>query len=104
MRPAHLISSRSLTTVQVFAGGPLSTAGGNKLVEAGVRLQSTYGLTECGGPSKCYRVDQSLPPDAPVKTKWDWEWLEMSDRVKPRWIPQGDGTYELHLLVSCRTC
>lgn len=97
---SHRILLYFLTATQMFAGGPLSTANGNRLVEAGVNLQCTYGLTECGGPSMGYRVDPSLPPEAPVKTKWDWEWLELSDRMHPRWIAQGDGSYELHLLVS----
>lgn len=30
----------------------------------------------------------------------DWEYLNFASSVKPRWVDQGDGTYELHLLVS----
>lgn len=71
-------------------------------MEAGVRLHCTYGLTECGSPSKGYVVDESLPLDAPVRTKWDWEWIEINDSMNPRWVPQGDGSYELQLLV--RVC
>lgn len=44
-------------------------------------------------------IDESLPPDTLVKTKWDWEWMAFKDSMKLRWIPQGDGTFELHLLV-----
>ncbi|KAH9939474.1 hypothetical protein B0H21DRAFT_780597 [Amylocystis lapponica] len=70
-----------------FGGGPLSTTSGNKLVAAGVNLQSTYGTTEVG---------------AVTMTLHDWEWIEMSSRVDTRWVPQGDGTYELQILTTSK--
>ena len=42
-------------------------------------------------------TDASAGPDA--KTLADWEWMEFGDYVQPRWEPQGDGTYELQLMV-----
>lgn len=29
----------------------------------------------------------------------EWDYAELSDLHKLRWVPQGDGTYELHVLV-----
>ena len=59
-----------------------------------------YGATEIGAYTDVFDADDSHGPDAPVKTSADWAWFSFCSRVKPRWIPQGDGTYELQLLVS----
>ncbi|GJE99007.1 acetyl-CoA synthetase-like protein [Phanerochaete sordida] len=86
-----------------FAGGPLSDKNGDKLVEAGVNLCSVYGGTEYGVYTRMFDADTSLGPDAPVKTRWDWAWVQFpDDRLKIRWDPQGDGSYELQFL-TCKT-
>lgn len=41
---------------------------------------------------------------AGVKTSADWDWLTFPDYLERRWIPQGDGTFELQLLVSATDC
>ena len=84
----------------MFAGGPLSDVNGTKLVKAGVRLNSIYGGTEFGAPTGLWDTDDSQGPDADVKTTDDWAWFSFSDMVNLRWVDQGDGTYELHYLVS----
>lgn len=85
---------------QSFAGGPLSDANGDRLAEAGVKLFSIYGGTEFGGPSQVFDTDDSQGPDGDCKTSRDWAWMKFSETMNPRMISQGDGTYELHLLVS----
>ena len=84
----------------MYAGGPLSAHNGTKLMKAGVPLHCVYGLTECGAHTKGYCVDDSQGPDAPWKTSADWEWIQLAEYVKPRWVPQGDGTFELVVYVS----
>jgi hypothetical protein len=61
-----------------------------------------YGATECGVHTLVLSEDDSLGPDAPVKTSADWAWLAFSDKVNCWWVPQGDGTYELQFLVRIR--
>ena len=85
---------------QRYAGGPLSTGTGNKLVAAGVKLVSVFGATEVGAPTLLFDTDDSHGPDADVKTSADWSWMQFSDRARTRWIDQGDGTFELQFLVE----
>ncbi|EKM52305.1 uncharacterized protein PHACADRAFT_260612 [Phanerochaete carnosa HHB-10118-sp] len=92
---------RYLATLDIlaYAGGPLSKTSGNKLVAAGVRLCCVYGGTEYGVHTKILDTDYSLGPEASSRTKEDWEWVSFPDYPKCRWIPQGDGTYELQFLT-----
>ncbi|KAF7794887.1 hypothetical protein EIP86_006030 [Pleurotus ostreatoroseus] len=85
-----------------FSGGPLSDKNGDKLVAAGVQLFAVYGATEFGAWTDVWDADDSQGVNAPVKTSADWAWFSFCDRVNPRWVPQGDGTYELQLL-TCET-
>ncbi|KAI0802060.1 hypothetical protein BC629DRAFT_1496418 [Irpex lacteus] len=85
-----------------FAGGPVSSKSGAKLVQVGVPLYSIYGVSECGAHSKNFDVDDSQGLNGPGKTSADWEWFQFSDSVNPRFIAQGDGKYELHYL-TCET-
>ncbi|KAI0087796.1 hypothetical protein BDY19DRAFT_1010558 [Irpex rosettiformis] len=85
-----------------FSGGPLSAKSGAKLIKAGVSLYSIYGITECGAHSMNFDADDSQGPDALCKTSADWDWFQFSDAVKPRFVPQSDGKYELHYL-TCET-
>lgn len=59
-------------------------------MENGLNLIVLYGATEFGAIS-CYireEGDQHL-----------WDYTRFSDRVRVRWDPQGDGTYECQILV-----
>lgn len=85
--------------IVIFAGGPLSQKTGDKLAMAGVKFFAAYGSTEGGPNTDIFDVDYSAGPDATVKSKEDWAWLNLTDSMKPRWVPQGDGSYELQLLV-----
>ncbi|KAI0085165.1 hypothetical protein BDY19DRAFT_909277 [Irpex rosettiformis] len=91
-----------LTPFQGFAGGPLSSQTGIKLVKAGVSVQSMYGSTEGGVTSGCFDYDDSQGPDASVKTSLDFEWMQFPPPAKTRFVDQGDGTYEMHYL-TCET-
>ena len=74
---------------------------GDKLTRAGVHLFSVYGCTEYGVYTRVLDTVDVLGERATAeKTKDDWMWLTfMEERMKLRWEPQGDGTYELHVLV-----
>ncbi|EGO19943.1 hypothetical protein SERLADRAFT_418199 [Serpula lacrymans var. lacrymans S7.9] len=78
-----------------FAGGALAPKVGNALVSAGVRLSPIYGGTEFGAPADCF-------PRKGQPIIWDWEWMKFTAMTNIRWIPQGDGTYECHVL-TCKT-
>ena len=93
----QLFSSLTFVCAQVFGGGPLASKTGDTLVKAGVKLVIAYGGTEFGGPTQAYPEDAD--PDAPVQCDEDWAWMRFSKRAKIRWVPEGDGTYELQLLV-----
>lgn len=83
-----------------WAGGPLSETNGDMLVAAGVNLAIIYGTTEVGILNKVMDLDFSSNGRSDGKKPEDWAWMQLDDRVKPRWIDQGDGTYELQVLVS----
>ncbi|KAJ7153945.1 hypothetical protein C8R43DRAFT_1096467 [Mycena crocata] len=74
-----------------FAGGCLPRRLGDALVTAGLNLRSVYGATESGTLTAVV----PLPGD-----EHEWEWLRFSDKVDLTWIPQGDGTFECHVLHS----
>lgn len=82
----------------MFAGGPLSKACGDQLAVAGVKLTSIYAATEVGLPTPTFYPENPTEKD---RSAMEWEWVQINDRFNPRWEPQGDGTYELHLLVCC---
>jgi hypothetical protein len=75
----------------MFGGGPLSASVGDRLVAQGCKLRSVYGGTEFGVIG---RILSSRGSPA------EWAWFEFHSSVTPRWMPQGDGTYELQVLNS----
>jgi hypothetical protein len=81
--------------VQSFGGGGLAPQAGVILRENGVRLHCSYGGTEFGAIATA-----SLNPE----DEDDWEYIEFSEICTPRWVPQGDGTYELQFLVRRQFC
>jgi acyl-coenzyme A synthetase/AMP-(fatty) acid ligase len=83
--------NRSLIIFQFFGGGPLSAAVGDHLVAEGCKLASVYGGTEFGGI--CRQISSRKSPE-------DWVWMELYPSVTPRWVPQGDGSFELQLLAT----
>ncbi|KAI0698146.1 hypothetical protein BC835DRAFT_1413279 [Cytidiella melzeri] len=86
-----------------FGGGPLSSTSGERLVKAGITLQSVYGSTEAGVVSGFFdSVEFCGENSSTGKTKDEWSWLSFSSSVKPRWMPQGDGSFELQFL-TCET-
>ena len=88
--------------IQAFAGGPLSKNIGDELISKGVPLYPWYGGTEFGPPTNVFDIDDSTSPSPMAKAWEDWDWLSFSSLVNCRWIPEGDGTYELQLLVCYR--
>ena len=67
---------------------------------AGVRLYNVWGTTEVGIPSTIIEPDDSEGLESDVKTSADWAYFTFTDRYKFRWIPEGDGSYEMQVLVS----
>lgn len=78
----------------------MSEQGGAKLVAAGVNFFAVYGTTESGVHTKAFDADDSQGVDGPARSSDDWQWLSFGDNVKCRWVPEGDGSYELQFLVG----
>jgi hypothetical protein len=76
---------------QGYGGGPLSPSVGDRLVAEGCKLGSMYGGTEFGVTGRMI-TSQKRPED--------WAWMEVYPTMTPRWIPQGDGSFELQLLTT----
>lgn len=51
---------------------------------------AVYGATEFGP------ISTVIPWEGDAK---EWAWFRVSDLVKVRWVPQGDGTFEGQILV-----
>ncbi|KZT05750.1 putative aminoadipate reductase [Laetiporus sulphureus 93-53] len=85
-----------------FSGGPLADATGATLVSAGVNLYPIYGGTEFGAPVRIFDFDDDPNNTCAVKSKAriDWKYMQIVKECNPRWVPQGNGTYELQFL-SC---
>ena len=96
------VNDRKLSMLfQLYAGGPLSKTSGDKLVGRGVHLVMAYGATEVGITTADFSVYDNIQGGSDMeKAPEDWEWITVDRRCKPRWVDQGDGTYELQLLVS----
>jgi len=65
---------------QGFSGGPLSVKVGDALVHAGVNIRPVYGGTEFGPTTPLIGQKEGNAED--------WSWMQFSDRVKVRWVPQ----------------
>ncbi|KAJ7077650.1 hypothetical protein B0H15DRAFT_789481 [Mycena belliarum] len=74
---------------QAFGGGALPQRLGSALVASGLKIRAVYGATEFGS------ITSMLPYSDDVQ---EWEWFRFSSKVKLRWMPQGDGTYECQVL------
>ncbi|KAF8186130.1 hypothetical protein K438DRAFT_1836087 [Mycena galopus ATCC 62051] len=88
--PDALAYLRTLHTI-IWAGGPLPQRIGDGLVNAGVHLLTCYGTTETGDIAAVWPHDGDAT---------DWGWFRILDRLKVRWVPQGDGTFECQILVQ----
>lgn len=98
---------RYITRLQLFGGGPLSVENGNKIIAAGVKMVSAYGCTEVGPVVDMFDLFEGTRnnSDPNARTADDWQWIRISSLTKPRWVPQGDGQYELQFLVrECVRC
>jgi hypothetical protein len=62
------------------------------LTRVGIKLISLYGGTEFGLPLRFLTSAVGRDPE-------DWPYLEFSDSASPRWADQGNGSFELQLLV-----
>jgi hypothetical protein len=90
----YLDESKYPSLTQAFGGGPLVSGLGDMLIKRGVNLVSLYGGTEFGLPVRMFSSSAGRTPE-------DWQYLELSESASPRWVDQGDGSFELQLLVSC---
>ncbi|KAJ7648272.1 putative aminoadipate reductase [Mycena polygramma] len=91
----HVAYLKSLKLV-AYAGGPLPTRVGDALYSQRVNIVPLYGGTEFG------------PPPDIRKTKADedageWQWFRFSPRTNIRWMPEGDGIFELQFLTVPET-
>jgi hypothetical protein len=56
-----------------------------------VTFASAYGSTELGPMTNSFRD---------IGTKDDWAWIQLSNHVTARWIPQDQDLFELHVMSS----
>ncbi|KAJ7610402.1 hypothetical protein FB45DRAFT_942407 [Roridomyces roridus] len=75
----------------IWGGGPLPQRVGDAYADAGMHLVTGYGSTETSALA-------SLSPRK--EDRKDWEWFRISERVKVRWAPQGDGTFECQVIAT----
>ena len=76
----------------MYGGGAIPPKIGDMLYSAGVKIGSVYGSTESGNTNHPFK-----------RTKEEeaaWDYMEFSKGANIRWVPQGDGKYELQFLVS----
>jgi hypothetical protein len=76
---------------EIFGGGAVIPALGDRLADAGVRLCNTYAGTEIG------LITYTMRHEGDEK---EWQYVRFLDNLKIRWISQGDGTFECQFLVS----
>jgi acyl-CoA synthetase (AMP-forming)/AMP-acid ligase II len=88
-------SFRFVDNKQVWTGGPLPHRIGDALADAGVHLLSGYGATEIGAISTVMQYEGDAK---------EWAWFRVSDMVKVRWAPHGEGTFECQVLVRRFLC
>ncbi|KAH8116797.1 hypothetical protein DFH11DRAFT_1687657 [Phellopilus nigrolimitatus] len=72
----------------IFGGGPLSKKAGDSLTRQGVSLFVLFGSTECG----------VMSPIIPKEVGMEWNYFQISRIVNPKFIPHGDGIFELAIL------
>lgn len=78
--------------MQTYSGGAPPPKLGNALSAAGVVTRPIYGATEFGAPAHW------VPSDG-ERMNGEWQWIRFCDNVEIKMVPQGDGTYELCVLV-----
>lgn len=111
-RPEH----SWLTDAQMSGGGPLDKALGDLLVDHGLNVYNVYGSSETGMQVPFIPGEHTLPffccdikclPTPRTRclapAGKDWDYLHIIPECQPEFIPHGDGTYELILVVSA-TC
>ncbi|KAJ7165465.1 putative aminoadipate reductase [Mycena crocata] len=72
------------------SGGSVPPRVGDILANAGVKLRPVYAGTEFGALTTL----KPLPGD-----ENEWAWAQFADRIKLRWEPQGDDTFECQILT-----
>ncbi|KAJ7916712.1 putative aminoadipate reductase, partial [Mycena leptocephala] len=87
--PSAVAYLKTLHTI-VWTGGPLPHRIGDALADAGVHLLSGYGATEIGAISTVMQYEGDAK---------EWAWFRVSDMVKVRWAPHGEGTFECQVLT-----
>ena len=76
----------------MYGGGAIPLKLGDMLYSAGVKISPVYGSTETGSSTHAFK---RIKEDEAA-----WDYMEFGKSMDIRWIPQGDGTYELQFLVS----
>jgi len=97
---AHSLRDKLTLYFETFAGGPLPSAVSSKLFSAGVQIVTAYGSTETGTVAMSMRQDD---PSLTGSPRLDPLWVKFFDYCHPRWVPEGNGTYELQLLVRSQS-
>lgn len=78
--------------IQAYSGGAISSSVGQLMRASGVKLQTVYGSTEFGALAMSSGNSSNAE---------DWDHMEFPPEYNIHWAPQGDGTFECQILVSC---
>ncbi|EKM51191.1 uncharacterized protein PHACADRAFT_263199 [Phanerochaete carnosa HHB-10118-sp] len=73
-----------------YGGGPLAKEVGDQLIAAGIPVFTMYGTSEYGVMNKIL----------PKTVDKDWEYFDMPEELKARWLPHDDGNVQLVLMPS----
>jgi hypothetical protein len=73
----------------------MNKAIGDELTDKGVNIYPGYGSTETGF------MNVIFPREPRGK---DWEYFEFTDHIKPGLLDDGDGHFEMHLIVGGLLC
>ncbi|KAJ6523920.1 hypothetical protein DFH09DRAFT_1419188, partial [Mycena vulgaris] len=87
---ADAISYLKTLNLVLFGGGTLPQLLGDTLVNSGVNLRTLYAGTEFGAISTLVPLKRD---------EGDWNWVRLTDEVKSRWVPKGDGLFECQILT-----
>ncbi|KAN0080413.1 hypothetical protein V8E55_009979 [Tylopilus felleus] len=76
----------------ICGGGPISDKIGNALWAAGANISIAYGGTEFGSPLSARSRSEVQ--------HGEWMWVQFSEDIQARCVPQGNGTYECQVLTT----
>ncbi|KZP17736.1 acetyl-CoA synthetase-like protein [Athelia psychrophila] len=91
IREPEIVEWLKAMDFMIVGGGPLAVKTGDALSRTGVKIVHQYGATELGMVTKILLGTAERSPE-------DWNYMQFSDKVNVRWVPQADGSFESQFL------